>query len=436
MKVLIKNGTLIDPVNYIKDKLDIVIEDSIVVDVGKKLNVPDAKYVIDAKGFIVSPGFVDLHANFCDPGVTSREDLKTGSISAVKGGFTHVLLGTENKPAASECNVIEYIKKYAYIMPVNIYPSASVTINREGEEIADINFLYNHGAVGFYDGQKPILNKILLEKVMKNIAKLNSILSIYSEVQEKVKVRGVIEGDTAKKLGIKGAVPEDAEVDDLKENIALAKYLGCKLDLAYISSEKSIVEVENAKKSGQEIFAEVPAINLILNDKALEKYGAYAKVLPPLRSESNRKALIKALKNGIIDIVSSNHMPIDKDEKELKLKDASSGCIGTETLLGICGAILVEEGGFTWKDVIEKISVNPAKCFGLDKFGVGVINKGKIANITIFDPNEKWTLTEDNIVSKSHNTPLIGMQLIGKVKYTICNGKLVYRDISLEERND
>ena len=429
MKVLIKNGLVVDPVNKIKEKRDVLIENQKIAEIKKNIS-SDANYVIDAKGLIVSPGFVDLHANFCDPGATDREDLKTGSLSAAKGGFTHVVLGTDNKPAPSESNVIDYINKYRSIMPINLYTSAAITLDRAGIEIADLNFLYNHGAFAFYDGLRGIEDKNLLKKAMELVKTKNKVISVYSEHDDGIKVRGIIDGAVAKKLGIKGATPVDAEADDLKDNIALAKLTDVIIDLAYISCSESVEVVKEAKKNKQVLYAEVPALNLYFTDKALETKEALAKVLPPLRPESDRVALCNALKKDTIDIISSNHVPIEEKDKEGKLKDAQSGSIGLETVLGICGKKLVDDGYLGWKEVIEKISVNPAKLYGLDKEGAGHLGIGTQANITIFDPKEKWKLSEEDIVSKSHNTPLIGSELIGKVKYTICNGKLVYKDVN------
>ena len=434
MKVLIKNGTIIDPINSIKEKRDVLLEKNIVKGVSKKIT-ENADYVIDAKGMIVSPGFVDLHPNFCDPGATDREDLKSGSFSAAKGGITHVILGVDNKPAPSECNVIDYIKRYADIMPVNIYTCAAITLDRTGEEIADLNFLYSHGAFAFYDGLRSVTDKNVLAKAMQIIKSKNKVLSIFSEVYDDKSVRGILDGTIAKNLKIKTATKTDAEVEDLSINLKLAKMYGVRLDLAYITSPESIELVAEEKKENKEIFAETPAINLILNEKAIDKYDTLAKVIPPLRPEADRVKLINALKSNVIDIISSNHVPIEAKEKNLKFKEASSGVIGLETLLGICGTALVKEDYLSWKEVIEKISVNPAKLYGLDKEGVGSITEGTKANITIFDPNEKWIFEESTIVSKSHNSPLVGKELIGKVKYTICNGKLVYHD-SVAKNNE
>ena len=435
MVALIKNGLIIDPVNSVKEKKDILIENSIIKTIKRNISI-ESNNIIDAKGMIVSPGFVDLHANFCDPGATDREDLKSGSLSAAKGGYTHVVLGTDNKPAPSECNVLDYITRYASIMPINLYTSATITIDRLGLEASDINFLYSHGAFAFYDGLRAIEDKNLLSKIMTQVKNKNKILSIFSGTADDKYAKGIIEGPIAKKLKIKNPTPLDAEVNDLKDNIALAKMMGVALDLAYITSTESIEVVEEAKKNKQEIYAEVPALNLILNDNAVEKIGVNAKVIPPLRDENDRVNLCKALKKGIIDVISSNHVPIEEKEKNTKLKDAASGAICLETVLGICGSKLVDDGYLNWKEVIEKISVNPAKVYGLDKEGVGSLSEGNKANITIFDPNEKWIFDEETIVSKSHNSPLIGMELMGKVKYTICNGKLVYRAVELKKESD
>ena len=432
MKVLITNGTIIDPVNSIKDKMDVLLENNLIKSISKNIN-DNIDYVIDAKDLYVTPGFVDLHPNFCDPGATDREDLKSGSFSAAKGGITHVVLGVDNKPAPSECNVIDYIIRYASIMPTNIYTSAAITEDRAGEEVSDINFLYSHGAFAFYDGLRAVSDKNILAKAMQLVKSKNRVISIFSGTTDDKCVRGILEGSISKKLKIKNATPVDAESEDLKLNLKLAKMYDVKIDLAYVTEPASFDIVDEAKKDNPNVFAETPAINLILNEKAIEKKESLAKVIPPLRPEADRTALLKALKKGTIDIISSNHVPIEEKEKNLKFKDASSGAIGLETMLGICGMALVEKGILTWKEVIEKISVNPAKLYGLDRDGVGSLKEGTKANITIFDPNEKWNFDEESIVSKSHNSPLIGCELLGKVKYTICNGKLVYHDTGLNK---
>lgn len=428
MKVLIKDGLVIDPKNKRNSQLDILLEDGIITKIKKNIN-ETYDYLLDAKNYIVSPAFVDLHTNFCDPGVTVREDLKSGSLSAIKGGYGFVVLGTDNKPAPSECNVIDYIMRYREIMPLSIFPCGAVTVSKKGEELADLQFLYNHGVVGFFDGLRPIKDKELLKEALIKAKTIGIPLALYSGSLDGVKVRGINEGKVSAKLGIKDAEREEDEAKDLYENITVLKDTGATIDFCYITTKESIELISITKKNLKNVYAEVPALNLILTEKALEKSGSLAKVVPSLKSESNRKALIKALKDKEIDIISSNHTPCTEDEKNEKLKNATNGAIGLETMLGICGKVLVHSKELTWSEVIEKICVNPAKLYGIEEYGAGSINEGDYANITIFDPDEKWTLEVDDIASKSKNTPLIGVPLIGKVKYTICDGKLVYRDI-------
>ena len=427
MLVLIKNGLVIDPKNQKEDKLDILIEDGEIIKIEKKIN-ESYDYILDAAGFVVAPGFVDLHPNFCDPGVTSREDLKTGSLSAAKGGFTHVVLGTENKPAPSQCNVIEYINEYSDIMPINIFPCAAVTNDRAGFEMADLRFLVNHGAIGFYDGLKPIQDKSLLQDAMLEAKSLNMPISIYSGLQNGVKINGINEGKVSKSLGLKACEKAENEILDLQMNLELAKMTNAVVDFAYVSTKESIEMIRKEKIDNENIFAEVQAISIALTEDAITKSGTNAKVLPPLRTEADRKAIIKGLADGTIDIISSNHMPCKAEDKEEKMKNAACGSIGLETVLGICGAKLVQQNKLSWSEVIEKISLNPARVFKLDEDGAGELRVGTPANITIFDPNKKWKLVEEDIASKSKNTPLIGVQLVGKVMYTLCNGVLVYKD--------
>ena len=434
MTVLIKNGTLIDPKNNINEKLDIILEDNKVKEISKGIKEDKNgenvfNHIIDAKGMIIAPGFVDVYANFCDPGVTTKEDLKSGSLASAKGGFTTVILGVDNVPSTGEVNVIEYIHKYSNIMPVNIFTTSSLRYGRQLDELSDLTFLSTHGALDFFEGQKPIEDKEFLKSTLKKVKTLNKVFGLYSEDQKKVKTNGILKGEISEKLGVKSATPKEAEFADLKINFDIAKDTGAKVLFTNITSPESIEFMKEQKLDTT--FTAAPAINLILNDKALENGDTNAKMLPPLREEQDRRALVDAVKNGVIDIIYSNHNPQLKEDKDVKFKDAINGSIGLETLLGVVGKILVSDARMNWSNVIEKFTVNPARIFSLDKEGIGEVKIGKEANIVIFDPNEEWELKEEDIVSKSKNTPLIGVKLKGKVKYTIHNGKLVYIDSNI-----
>ena len=430
MKIKIANGLVIDPKNKRHDKLDILFEDNEIIKIAKKIT-DEVDYELDATDCIVSPGFVDVHPNFCDPGVTSREDLKTGSMSAVKGGFTHVILGTDNKPAPSQCNVIEYINRFSDIMPVNMYTAAAVTEDRLGAELADIQFLSNHGAYVFSDGLRPMENKLLLEKALNKCKLVNIPMALFSLDLKGIKVRGINSGKVSEKLGIKGAEPVENEIKDLKTNLELVNKTGAKVEFMYLSTKEAYELFASYKKENPNIIASVQVLSFMLNEEALNKKGTNAKIIPPLRVEADRKACIKAIADNTIDIISSNHVPCTEEDKSFKLKEANAGSIGLETMLGCIGAKLVDDKKITWDNIIEKISLNPARFYGLDEDGAGSIDIGNPVNITIFKPDEKWTLEIEAIASKSKNSPLIGEKLVGKVKYTICEGRLVYKDRSM-----
>lgn len=426
MKVKIVNGLVIDPKNKRHDKLDILFEDNEVLKIAKKIT-DDVDITMDASNMIVSPGFVDVHPNFCDPGVTSREDLKSGSMSAVKGGFTHVVLGTDNKPSPSQCNVLEYINRYRDIMPVNIYTAAALTEDRLGAELADIKFLANHGAYVFSDGLRPIDNKDLLKKAMVMCKSVNVPIALLSLDLKGIKYRGINAGKVATELSIKSAELQANEAKDLQTNLDLALATGAKVEFMYLSTKESFDLFSKYKSDNDNIVSSVQVLNFMLNEDSLLKKGSLSKIIPPLRTEADRKACIKAIADNVIDIISSNHVPCTEEDKSYKLKDANAGSIGLETFLGAIGAKLVDNKKITWDSIIEKISLNPARFYGIDEDGAGSIDVGNPVNLTIFDPEEKWTLNEEDIVSKSKNSPLIGVSLKAKVRWTICEGRLVYK---------
>lgn len=434
MKVKIINGLVIDPKNKRHDKLDILFEDNEILKIAKKIT-DDADLVMDAKNLIVSPGFVDIHPNFCDPGVTSREDLKTGSMSAVKGGFTHVILGTDNKPSPSQCNVLEYINRYSDIMPVNIYTSAALTEDRLGAELADIKFLANHGAYLFSDGLRPIDNKEILKKAMVMCKSVNLPLALLSLDLKGIKYRGINTGKVATELSIKSAEPKENETKDLQVNLDLVEETGVKVEFMYLSTKESFDLFAKYKEHNSNIASSVQVLNFMLTEDSLKKKGTLAKIIPPLRTEADRKACVKAIAENVVDFISSNHVPCTEEDKSYKLKDANAGSIGLETLLGAIGVKLVDDKKITWDMIIEKISLNPARFYGIDEDGAGSIDVGNSVNLTIFDPEEKWTLNEEDIVSKSKNSPLIGVPLKGRVKWTICEGRLVYKQKEKVERD-
>lgn len=444
MKVLIKNGLVINPKTKFNKKANIVIEahneNSKISSINDK-EIKDYDHMIDASGMIVSPGFVDIHTNFCEPGFENKENLKTGCMAAAKGGYTSIVLGTDMKPLPCQVNVIDKIKSKQPLLPNTIYTTCTITNEKENEELSPFSFLKLHGAVGAFEGNIGVGNEALIDEAIKLCKNINFPISFYPEnipeiadedydiptLSKVLKSRGINPGPTAEKLGI-DALPVEREVYAVANILEKTlKYQNDRVELAHISSKDSIEIIEKARKNGMKFYVSVPILNTFFSDKALAKIGTNAKLLPPLRAETDRKLIIQALKNNIIDIITSNHTPCLHNEKTEPLDKAAPGNITIEFVLGICGTKLVKDNGFTWDQIIEKISVKPAEFYGLN---AGDLSVGKPADLTIFDPNEDWMVETTEIKSKSKNTALLKQKLHGKVKYTVARGKLIYKDIN------
>lgn len=443
MKVLIKNGLVINPKTKLNKKANIVIEahneNSKISSINDK-EIKDYDHMIDASGMIVSPGFVDIHTNFCEPGFENKENLKTGCMAAAKGGYTSIVLGTDMRPLPCQVNVIDKIKSKQVLLPNSIYTTCTITNEKENEELSPFSFLKLHGAVGAYEGNIGVGNDILINEAIKTSKQLNFPISFYPEnipeiadedfeislLAKILSSRGINPGPIAEKLGI-DALPVERETYAVANILEKAnKYQNEKVELAHISSKESIDIISKAKSLGMKFYVSVPILNTFFSDKALIKIGTNAKLLPPLRAETDRKLIISALKNNTIDIITSNHTPCLHNEKTESLDKAAPGNITIEFVLGICGTKLVKDNDFTWDQIIDKISVKPSEFYGLN---AGDLSVGKPADITIFDPNEAWTVETTDIKSKSKNTALLKQKLYGKVKYTVARGKLIYKDI-------
>ena len=442
MKVLIKNGLVINPATKFNKVANVVIEahneNSKIAYIGDK-QIKDADHIINAEGLIVSPGFVDIHTNFCEPGYENKENLKTGCMAGAKGGYTSIVLGTDTKPFPSQVNVIDKIRSKQVLLPNNIYPTCTITNEKENEELSPFTFLKLHGAAGAYEGSIGVGNESLIDEALKLSKQLDFPISFYPEnipeiaiedfdittLANILKSRGINVGPTAEKLGY-SALPVEREVYAVANILEKAlKYKNENLELAHISSKESLELIKKAKGLGMKFYTSVPILNVYYSDKALAKYGTNAKLIPPLRSETDRKLLIAGLKNNDIDIITSNHTPCLHSEKTEPMDRAAQGNVTIEFVLGICGTKLVKDNNFTWSEVIEKISVNPAKFY---KLNAGDLSVGKPADLTIFDPKEDWSVEISDIASKSKNTSLFKQKLIGKVKYTVARGKLIYKD--------
>ena len=423
--ILIKNGRVIDPAKGTDDVMDMVIDGGKIKAMGHYPENGEYETVIDASGLTVGPGLIDVHVHFRDPGLTYKEDIGTGAAAAKKGGFTTVVTMANTKPPVDSEETVRYVLEEGKKTGIHVLPAACVSVGMKGQELTDMDALKAAGAVGFTDDGIPLMDQKLVRQAMLKAKELDVPLSFHEEDPAFISENGIHAGEAAKALGIQGspALAEDALV---ARDCMLALHTGASVNIQHISSVNSVRMVKLAKELGADVTAEVTPHHFTLTESAVLEHGAMAKMNPPLRTEKDRLGIIEGIRDGSIDMIATDHAPHSAEEKAVEpVWKAPSGIIGLETALAMAVTNLVKPGHLTMVQLMEKMSLNPAKLYRFDK---GSVAEGADADLVIFDENERWTVTEDDIASKSHNTPFIGAELYGRVKYTICGGRIVYED--------
>lgn len=423
--ILIKNGRVIDPAKGTDDVMDMVIDGGKIKAMGHYPENGEYETVIDASGLTVGPGLIDVHVHFRDPGLTYKEDIGTGAAAAKKGGFTTVVTMANTKPPVDSEETVRYVLEEGKKTGIHVLPAACVSVGMKGQELTDMDALKAAGAVGFTDDGIPLMDQKLVCQAMLKAKELDVPLSFHEEDPAFISENGIHAGEAAKALGIQGspALAEDALV---ARDCMLALHTGASVNIQHISSANSVRMVKLAKELGADVTAEVTPHHFTLTESAVLEHGAMAKMNPPLRTEKDRLGIIEGIRDGSIDMIATDHAPHSAEEKAVEpVWKAPSGIIGLETALALAVTNLVKPGHLTMVQLMEKMSLNPAKLYRFDK---GSVAEGADADLVIFDENERWTVTEDDIASKSHNTPFIGAELYGRVKYTICGGRIVYED--------
>ena len=425
-KILIKNGKVVNPEGK-SGMLDILIEDGKVkciaaaggIDTGSSGDSSELK-TIDAAGCIVSPGFIDVHTHFRDPGQTHKEDIFTGAEAAKRGGYTSVVLMANTIPAVDNTETLEYVLERGRQTGINVLTCANVTVGMQGKELVDMDALKAAGAAGFTDDGKPLLDADLVKKAMEKSAAIGMILSFHEEDPAFIKNNGVNHGKASEHFGIYGS-DREAEISMIRRDIELALETGAEIDIQHISTAEGVELVREARKKSLKIHAEATPHHFSLTEDAAIKYGTLAKMNPPLRTEADRMAVAEGLRDGTIEMIATDHAPHSAEEKSKPITEAPSGIIGLETMLPLAIMNLVEPGVLSIEQFVERASCGPAKVYGLD---AGVIKEGTQADICIFAPEEKWTAGDYR--SKSSNSPFTGQEMRGKVMWTICKGAVVY----------
>ena len=423
MRILLKNGRLIDYKTKNDEVTDILINDNKIEKIAKDIN-EKADRIIDCTNLNIIPGMIDMHCHLREPGFEYKETIETGAKSAVCGGFTTICPMPNTKPTPDSAIVLQkIIEEGKRVNLCNILPFASVSKGEKGEELVNFDELKKVGAIGFSDDGMPVVNSRMMREAMIKADSLGSFVSSHCE-EKSVSSGAINAGKVADSLGVEGVLPEAEEIMAARE-IVISETNNVRGHICHISTKTSKNMIRDAKKRGAKITCETcPHYFTFTVDEVLNS-GANAKMNPPLREEKDRQAIIEGLKEGTIDAIITDHAPHSEEEKNRDLAKAPNGIIGFETALSAEIMNLVDTGDLSYLDLVRVTSYNPAKLLKIDR---GTIEEGKIADITIFDPNERYTYTKDMIVSKSKNSPFIGKELKGKVKYTIVNGKIVYSD--------
>lgn len=423
--MLIKGGRIVDPKNGMDQTADLVIENGKIKKIGTGLEDGSYETVIGASGCVVAPGLIDVHVHFRDPGLTYKEDIQTGAAAAKKGGFTTVVTMANTKPPVDSVETLKYVLEEGKKTGINVMPAACISVGMKGQELTDMKALKEAGAAGFTDDGIPIMDVKLVKTAMEQAKELNVPLSFHEEDPAFITENGINAGETAKKLGITGS-PALAEDSLVARDCMIALHTGAAVNIQHISSKNAVKMVKLAKELGANVTAEVTPHHFTLDETAVLEHGAMAKMNPPLRTAADREAIIEGIKDGTIDMIATDHAPHSPEEKAAEpMWKAPSGIIGLETALALAVTNLVKKGHLTTSELMEKMSLNPAKLYHFDK---GTLSEGADADIVIFNEDESWTVTEDEIASKSCNTPFLGQTLYGRVKYTICGGAVVYED--------
>lgn len=423
MKLLIKNGRVIDPHSGTDETLDILLDRGKIAEIKPKIEGKDLK-VIDASRLVVAPGFIDMHVHLREPGYEDKETIKTGALAAAKGGFTSIACMPNTDPVNDTRGVTEYILSEAKRNAVvNVFPIAAVTRGLGGEMLTDMADLSSAGAIAFSDDGHPVENSLVMRRALEYSKLLNTLIIDHCEDRNLSRDGVMHEGYYSYKLGLNG-IPASSEEIMVARDIILAKKADAKVHIAHISVKGAIDLLKQAKKENVKITAEVTPHHLLLNDSHIESFNTDLKVKPPLRSSDDVNALLRAIKEDLIDAFATDHAPHTPDEKDVEINEAPFGINGLETAVSLLLDKLVNKNIIGIEKFIAMMSTNPARILGLEN--KGKIDVGGDADLTILKLHQEVVVDKYRFRSKSQNTPFHGWKLKGAPVMTIVGGKIVY----------
>jgi len=426
--VLLTGGRLLDPSRNLDETGDVLVAGGLVEAIGGRIEAPDHAEVIDCSGWIVSPGFIDVHAHLREPGREDVETVATGARAAAAGGFTAVCAMPNTDPVTDNQAAVGFIiRQGSRAGAARVHPIGAISVGQRGETLAEFGEMVGAGAVAVSDDGRPVVSAHLMRTALEYARTFG--IPVIDHCEEPTLSQGGVmnEGIVSTRLGLKG-IPSEAEEIMVIRNILLARRTGGHVHLAHMSTRGSVELIRWGKERGINVTAEVCPHHISLTDERVGAYDTNAKMNPPLRSAADVEALREAVKDGTIDMIATDHAPHHYDEKEREFSDAPNGIIGLETALAVSVTHLVETGSMNFSTLVERMSCSPARLFHLPG---GTLRRGAEADITVFDPAMRWTVDPAEMLTKGRNTPYAGMTFSGRARLTIVGGRIVYK---LEDR--
>ncbi|MBI4850849.1 MAG: dihydroorotase [Acidobacteria bacterium] len=424
MRLLIKNGLVIDPSRQYEEKADVLIEGDKIAAVFPNIEIANAQ-VLDATNLVVAPGFIDLHTHLREPGQEEKETIETGSKAAAMGGFTSICCMPNTNPINDNATVTHYIlSKAKESSLVNIFPIGAITRGSKGEQLAEIGEMFKAGIVAISDDGRPVGNSQVMRRAMEYAKSFN--LPVVDHCENKDLAAGGVmnEGYYSTMLGLKG-MSHLAEEADVQRDLILAEATGAHIHIAHLSTAGSLELVRQAKQKAIKVTCEVTPHHFTLTDSVVVGYDTNTKMNPPLRTDKDIEALIEGIIDGTVDAIATDHAPHHEDEKALEYDCAPFGIVGLETAVSLCLDRLYHTGKISLMRLIELLSTSPARIFKINR---GSLSVGAYADVTIFNPNLETSVDPTKFHSKSRNTPFANWRLKGKVINTIVGGKIVYQN--------
>jgi dihydroorotase len=423
--LLIRGGRIIDPATNTDAELDLLLREGRVAELAPRSKlIGHAAETLDARGLIVAPGFIDLHVHLREPGQSYKETIATGTAAAAAGGFTSVCAMPNTSPVNDSSEITNWMTQAGRGAVVNVFPVAAATVGSNGEQLTDFFALQRAGAVGFTDDGRPILDDRLMREALSLAARLKLPIIQHAEDTRITAGASMNEGPMAFRLGLRG-MPTEAEARIVERDIDLARATQGHLHVAHLSTAAALKSVRRGKRDRLRVTCEVTPHHFTLLDNDVGEYDSRYKMNPPLRSASDREALLAALADGAVDAIATDHAPHAAHEKDVEFDRAPFGIIGLETALGLALTRLVRDRAMPLRRLVELLSSNPARIMNLR--GRGTLAPGAYADVVIFDPKKRWTYNAAQSLSKSRNTPFDGWAFTGKVMATIVSGNFVYR---------